>query len=70
MEKLLYLLSSWLIVPLPKPQIRVPGIRKSSSSLSITEVDSGDTQDIFSVLIPGKNINCFLFHSIFLFLVL
>lgn len=70
MEKLFALLSSWLIIPLPMLQNKSLGFRRSSSSLSITEVDGTDIQDIFSVLNSASNLTSMKLRSIYAFSVL
>ncbi|KAG8199472.1 hypothetical protein JTE90_009320 [Oedothorax gibbosus] len=43
-------LSQWLIIPAAVSSVRNTGFRKSSSAISITEIDGTNTQDIFTVL--------------------
>ncbi|GIX73757.1 AP-5 complex subunit zeta-1 [Caerostris darwini] len=49
-KRMCSLLSEWLIVHVAASSSRTLGFRKSSSSLSITEVDGTNTQDFFTVL--------------------
>lgn len=53
-KKLSSLLSSWLIIPSSITPSKSQSFRRSSSSLSITEIDGTDTHDFFTVLNYGK----------------
>ncbi|GFR30626.1 AP-5 complex subunit zeta-1 [Trichonephila clavata] len=56
-KKVCSLMSEWLIVHPAVPSSRNLGFRKSSSSLSITEIDGTNTQDFFTVLNYVSTIN-------------
>ncbi|GFT45759.1 uncharacterized protein NPIL_488461, partial [Nephila pilipes] len=53
-KRICSLISEWLIIQAAVPSGRNLGFRKSSSSLSITEIDGTSTQDFFTVLNYGK----------------
>ncbi|GBL96378.1 hypothetical protein AVEN_43700-1 [Araneus ventricosus] len=54
MKRVCSLLSEWLIIQASVPSNKSLGFRRSSSSLSITEVDGTNTQDFFTVLNYGE----------------
>ncbi|CAL1276232.1 unnamed protein product [Larinioides sclopetarius] len=57
MKRVCSLLSEWLIIQASVSSSKSLGFRRSSSSLSITEVDGTNTQDFFTVLNYVSTIN-------------
>ncbi|XP_054714056.1 AP-5 complex subunit zeta-1-like [Uloborus diversus] len=67
LRKVSSVLSSSLIIPSTTSATKASGFRKSTSSLSITEIDGTDAQDFFTILNYASTINAQQFLSIQVF---